>query len=46
MSCSAHIDNKKKGISILGKRSTQGLEDTLTAGKVYSVNFTVTKEFY
>ena len=43
MSCSAHIDNKKKGISILGKRPTQGLEHTLTAGKVYSVNFTVTK---
>ena len=44
MSCSAHIDNKKKGISVLGKRPTQGLEHTLTAWKVYSVNFTVTKK--
>ena len=44
MSCSAHIDNKKKGISILGKRPTEGLEHTLTGGKVYSVDFTVTKK--
>ena len=44
MSSSAHIDNKKKDISILGKRPTQGLEYTLTAGKMYSINFTETKK--
>ena len=44
MSSSAHIDNKKKDILILGKGPTQGLEYTLTAGKVHSINFTVTKK--
>ena len=29
MSSSAHIDNKKKDVLILGKGSTQGLEHTL-----------------
>ena len=43
MSSSVHIDNKKKNISILGKGPTQGLEHTLTAEKMYSINFTVTK---
>ena len=43
MSSSAHIDNKKKDILVLGKRPTQGLEHTLTAEKMYSINFTVTK---
>ena len=43
MSSSAHIDNKKKDILILGKEPTQGLEHTLTAEKMYSINFTVTK---
>ena len=43
MSSSAHIDTKKKGILILGKRPTQGLEYTLTAEKMYSINFTVIK---
>ena len=38
------IDNKKKGVLILGKGSTQGLEHTLTAAKMYSINFTVTKK--
>ena len=33
MSSSAHIDNKKNDIIILEKRSTQGLEHTLTAEK-------------
>ena len=42
MSSSAHIDNKKKDILILGKGPTQGLEHTLTAEKMYSINFTVT----
>ena len=31
---------RKKGILILGKDPTQGLEHTLTAGKMYSINFT------
>ena len=31
---SAHIDNKKKPISVLRKRPTQGLEHTLTAEKM------------
>ena len=33
MSSSAHIDNKKKDILVLGKGPTQGLEHTLTARK-------------
>ena len=41
MSSSAHIDNKKK--DIFGKGPTKGLEHTLTAEKMYSINFTVTK---
>ena len=40
MSFSAHIDNKKKYILVLGKGPTQGLEHTLTAEKMYSINFT------
>ena len=44
MSSAAHIDNKKKDISVLGKGSTQGLEHTLTAEKMYSINFTLTKK--
>ena len=44
MSFSAHIDNEKKDILVLGKRPTQGLEHTLTAEKMYSINFTVTKK--
>ena len=40
MSSFPYIDNKKKYILILGKGSTQGLEHTLTAGKLYSINFT------
>ena len=43
MSSSAHIDIKNKNILVLGKRPTQGLEHTLTAEKMYSINFTVTK---
>ena len=44
MSSSVHVDNKKKDILILGKGPTQGLEHTLTAEKMYSINFTVTKK--
>ena len=41
MSCSAHIDNKKNDISILGVGPAQGLEHALTAEKMYSINFAV-----
>ena len=34
----------KKDILVLGIGQTQGLEHTLTAGKMYSFNFTVTKK--
>ena len=44
MSSSAHIDNKKKDILVLGKGPTQRLEHTFTAEKMYSINFTVTKK--
>ena len=44
MSSSAHTDNKKKDILVLGKGPTQRLESTLTAEKMYSINFTVTKK--
>ena len=44
MSSSAHIDNKKKDILVLGKGSTQGLEHKLIAEKVHSISFTVTKK--
>ena len=44
MSSSAHIDNKKKDILVLGIGPTQGLEHTLTAEKMYSINFTATKK--
>ena len=41
MSSSVHVDNKGKDILILGKGPTQGLgEHSLTAEKMYSVNFT------
>ena len=46
MSSSDHIDNNKKDILVVGKGPTQGLEHTLTAGKIYSINFTVTKIFF
>ena len=44
MSSSVHIDNMKKDILVLGKAPTQGLEHTLTAEKMYSINFTLTKK--
>ena len=43
MSNSIHVDNKKRDILVLGRGPTQGLESTLTAEKMYSINFTVTK---
>ena len=46
MSSSIHVDNKKKYILVLGKGPTQGLESTLTAEKMCSINFTVTKKMF
>ena len=42
MSSSTHIDNKKKNILVLGIGPTQGLEHTLTAEKMYLINFAAT----
>ena len=39
-----HIDNKEKDILVLGRGPTQGVESNLTAEKMYSINFTVTKK--
>ena len=44
MSSSVHVDNKNKDILVLGKGPTQGLKHTLTAEKMNSFNFTVTKK--
>ena len=46
MSSSSHIDNMKKDILIFGKGPSQGLEHTLTAEKLYSVNFTKKKQSF
>ena len=40
MSLSSNIDNRKKDILILVKGPTQKLEHTLSAEKLYSINFT------
>ena len=44
MSSSVHVDNKKKDILILGKGPSQGLVHALTAEKMYSISFTVTRK--
>ena len=44
MSSSADIENKKKDMLVLGKGPTQGLEHTLTAEKMYSISFTVSRK--
>ena len=45
MNSSIHIDNEGKDILILGKAPTQRLgEHSLTAGKMHSINFTLTKK--
>ena len=45
MNSSTHIDNKGKDTLILGKGPKQGLgENSLTAWKMYSINFTLTKK--
>ena len=43
MISSSNTDNKKKDILILGKGPTQGLEHTLAAEKLHSINFTKEK---
>ena len=40
MSSPTKIDHRKKDILIFGKVPTQGLEQTLSAEKIYSINFT------
>ena len=40
MSSSMNIDNSKNNVLILGKGPTQGLEHTLSAEKMYLINFT------
>ena len=42
MSSLTKIDDRKKYILILGKGPTQGLEHTLSADKVYSIDLTLT----
>ena len=44
MSTFIRIDNKGKYILVLGGGPTQGIESTLSAEKMYSINFTVTKK--
>ena len=40
MSSSTKTDNRKKDILISSKGPTQGLENTLSAEKMYSIDFT------
>ena len=40
MSSSTKVDNRKKDILILDKGQTQGLEHTMSAEKMFSINFT------
>ena len=40
MSSSTKIDNREKDALILDKGPTEGLEHTLSAEKMYSINFT------
>ena len=46
MSSSAHIDKNKKDILVPGKGPTQGLKHTLTAEKMYSINFTLVRKIF
>ena len=46
MISSTKIDNRKKNILILGKGPTQGLEHTMSAEKMYSINFIENNEKY
>ena len=40
MNLSTKIDNRKKDVLTFGKGPTQGLEHTLSAEKMYSINLT------
>ena len=44
MSSSVQVDNKKKDTLVLGKGPTQGLGHTLTAEKMYSISFILTRK--
>ena len=44
MSSCTKIDDSKNDILILGGNPTQGLEHTLSAEKMHSINFTVTRK--
>ena len=44
VSSSVHVENKKKDILVLGRGPAQVLESNLTAEKMYSVKFTMTKK--
>ena len=44
MGSSIHVDNKKKDLLFLGRGPLQGLQSTLTAGKMYSIIFTAIKK--
>ena len=44
MNFSSHVNKKKKDILVFGRGPTQALEHTLTTGKMYYINFTVTKK--
>ena len=44
MISSTKINNRKKDVLVLGKGPTQGLEHTLSAEKIYSINFTENKK--
>ena len=45
MSSSVHIDNKNKGILILGEGPTQGLNDTTFKAEAnYPINFTISRK--
>ena len=45
MSSSIKIDNRKKDILILDKGPTKGSKHTLSAEKIYSINFTEHNNF-
>ena len=44
MSSCTKIDDSKNDILILGGNPTQGLEHILSAEKMHSINFTVTRK--
>ena len=44
MGLSTRINNRRKDILILGKGAIQGLEHTLSAEKMYPINFTENKK--